>query len=290
MRRLYLLAILGLSVGNHASAQIASGTLVVIYRDKSETVIAADSLTRRTNPRGIVRTDFECKITTLGEHIVFANSGLTGYQPTVGLKGGPDSIPDWSAINEAHSAYDESPRSDVKELATSWARRVIDDLSKWELFRHDDLEQMIRENGRGITNGLFADNRAGELTVNIVQISYRPENIANPWFATMFTISPKDCPDPLGPYCAMGESEIFAEFARINSARAQSDAAQWRSKKAAKKRKKTGIDEHALLAIHLVEVAILYGTKKDVGGNIDAAMLRNTGTVQWIQRPDCGAQ
>jgi hypothetical protein len=48
-------------------------------------------------------------------------------------------------------------------------------------------------------------------------------------------------------------------------------------------------DKDAVLAIRLVELAVAYDKSGSVGGEVDAAILRRRGTVNWVSHPDCPA-
>jgi hypothetical protein len=100
-----------------ASAQPESGSLIILNSSNDEIAVAADS--RSISAAG--QFDNRCKITTLGNRIIFAASGITAMTP---IDGRPVY---WDAHSIARDIFVINPDKaavDLEGFATAWGQEI----------------------------------------------------------------------------------------------------------------------------------------------------------------------
>lgn len=254
-----------LCVSYPAYSQISSGTIVVFAVTQDEAVIAADS--RAKFVRGSPPDDTYCKIAAFRNHVIFSVTGPAAY-----ISSGPaDPIHSWSAIDEARSASQVGRQavnasSETKMIADAWAKKIQ---TKWNSLyaKYPDLVIKAAEHGKGLlTTGIFivAKNKHLAFTTRGIRFS-RDSRIPT-------SVEKASC--ETGHLCGSGETDVFLEFTRVTSQRAENERAEWLKRQ----------DASAIMyAIRMVDLTIKYGPD-DVGGKVDALEITSDGKIAWKQR------
>jgi hypothetical protein len=257
-----------------ASAQVKSGTIIVIGYSKQKVVVAADS--REELKPGVYHDD-ACKITALNDKIIFLASGRTS-DVTGGIRG-------WDSIREAKTALADvlhEPTADgagfIPRLAVRWASLI--GLNIAQHLRPE--EELSLNDGQIYVDGTFFGlNREREIEGAYERLRYT---------RALHSIQahPPDVvslPDQMMYSAVGGERDIALEFKEGKTERAQREA----KSTVIKARNWSPADSDALMAKRLVELTIQYTLHPDhVGGDIDVAELSPKSGVRWIYRkPNC---
>lgn len=273
MKRIAVDGLFVILVSLHAIAQIESGTIIVLNSSQNEIAVAADS--RSHNATTYV--DNRCKISALGNELIFAASGKTGY----GQLNGTRLV--WDAHAIAHEKFRQLDRKHTKtlplKLATSWGNEVKKKLQT-DLI-NDRAETISGANGDRLTAAIFAAFNSNGISIITGQVTYRFRDNGKP--VTAFTITNK-IERPIAVF--IGDAEIADEF----NANATSRAAQWRDEANIEATKAQ--DSVAFLAIKIVGLSIEFQPVKIINGNmmhtiggpIDALRLIHGQGIEWIQR------
>ncbi|MGO9270797.1 MAG: hypothetical protein ACLQOO_11185 [Terriglobia bacterium] len=274
MKRVVFAGILFLLVSLHAIAQVEAGTLVVLNSSQDEIAVAADSRTHNAT----TYIDNRCKISALGNELIFAASGKTGYGPL----GGANLVWDSHAI--AHDkfrmiAHNKRTQNLPLRLATSWGRKVKRQL-QLDLI-HDRDETLSGVVGDTLTSALFAGFNAKGISIITGKITYRFTPKGKP--ITTFTIT-NEFERPRAVF--IGDTGIADEFSASTTTR----AVQWRQEASIQAAKAQ--DAVALFAIKIVDLSIEYSPGMiidgkiipSIGGPVDALRLVRGHGIEWIQR------
>jgi hypothetical protein len=151
------------------TAQIASGTLIVMNVSKNKLVLAADSraLGREGQP-----DDAQCKIVVFKHTIVFA-TGLTSLRTASSTH---DPVGSWRNLDlarEAASAVKIPDYVDAKSIAASWADLVASHWRKYYLWFPASVTRMAEANKGILTYGLFTTAHAGAIDYAVVGVFFR---------------------------------------------------------------------------------------------------------------------
>jgi hypothetical protein len=257
-----------------AFSQARHGTIVVLDFAKDQLVMAADSRSV-LNEHGTSPDDSECKISIIGNQLIFATAGFSRYQRTDSA----DQLPSWDNAEEAQKAYVESSgKQNVQDMAKGWGDRLAEN---WKLFyklRPDRVGTFGASGNGQITAGIFAEATNGTIEVATSGVRFR-EHVAPPVVAQ--TPEPADCWQPCrgDRVCALGDHlDIAAKFCAKKKSGVQVDTKLERA------------DDHTRLATKIVELTIdAYGKSGDVGGAVDVVTLRKDGNIIWnAQKQNCG--
>jgi hypothetical protein len=254
-------------------AEMERGTLLVVYFSQDKIVLAADSLTL-IKGGGTEKREYSCKIAALGKNTLFAAAGRTGYR-----KEGPaDPVPDWTAIGEAQRIYTQHPTEPPEILSDYWEQALIANLIA-QLKSSSTGRQIVEDDAarheRILTSGLFLYAPPhGDFQSKLSRVTYPRRNF--------FEAKYGDIPTS---YLALGEPNavrIVLEYVSLQSDRAKEEAEEWNQQQQSLKG-----DKEALRAKRLVELAIKHDQSGEIGGEIDVAILRKNGTVEWAANPNC---
>lgn len=267
--KLFLIAFLILSVYS-ASAQIKTGTIVVVGFLNDKLVIAADS--RVTYPTIRPPNNDQCKIGALSNHAVFASSGAIGYDGG----GIGDAVGSWANVKEAANASDAvgvrtHGKERIEQIANAWVQNVTIDWFIMYLFHPNEVIDAMEDHVLSI--GFFATAEDGEIFSTLRAIIFDGT-----------TFSGEQRQFPTAPFCAFGEVGVYNKLMNPASDLAKSEAEHWTISPTLTKR----LSRDTLWAIRIADLTAAYEPKGNVGGHIDAVELWNNGVIHWaIRKPQC---
>ena len=264
-----------------ASAQIRSGTVIVLGISHDKVIVAGDS---RGLIKGQAPYDHVCKIIALGTRLVFTESGLAADIHTVAVS------QDWNAAKDASRAFGHFQASKAKtdvvdQVSTVW---LISMKRRYFRLLQTHTREVLARDGDGLITSFFVGLDAqGRIRARQIEISFdrAAEESGKPKLLvhnTLWEITNENT------FTLTGHGEIGYEFATEASTRAKTEAQRW----ALEMMNHRGEDPDVLTAIHLVDVSETYAPKDwGIGGPIDVVeIFPNTG-VHWIQRkPECTAE
>jgi len=258
-------------------AQIERGTLIVVYFSKDKIVVAGDSLVL-VREAGKVRRVYDCKIAALSKNMLFAATGFTGYR-----KGPSSLLPDWTAIGEAKRIVGEHSTEPLKVLSRYWADALVG-LFNGQLRSPEDRQEIeagAKMLDGNLTTGLFFYSPSrGDLQTTLAKITYRGF-LGPPEYQDV----PSDTVTPIGPYFVSGDKragDTVWEYVQLQSDRGKKEVEEWNQKQ-----QSLHGDMEAFRAKRLVELAIADDRTGMIGGEIDVAILRKNGIVEWAASPNC---
>jgi hypothetical protein len=262
--KLFMIAFLALSVYS-ASAQIKTGSIVVVGFLKNKLVIAADS--RGTYKTSRPKNDDQCKIAALSNHAVFASTGAIGY----GSGGIGDPVSSWANVKEAGNASDAvgvrtHGKERIEQIADAWVQIVSIDWFITYLF-HPEVLDAMEDNVLSI--GFFATAEDGEIFSTLRAIVFDGT-----------TFSGEQRQFTTGPFCAFGKVGVYNELMTPASDLAKSEAEHWTISPTLTQR----LDWGTLRAIRIADLTAAYEPSGDVGGHIDAVELWDNGSIHWVAR------
>jgi hypothetical protein len=264
----------------HARTQEQSlrGTIVVAAVSQNKAAIAADSRGVEQDGRHM---DSDCKISALGNKIVFASAGL---RRTVVLGNqAPPQI--YDSHNIAHLAFSSIfssktavTREAVNTLAHKWSELVVDFFAK--LASQDPAPTrnfLAALPSMTISGGLFAGvDRDGQITVIQCRVFVEQLSLGlTPEIKSEVKIV--EAGHPIS-FAVMGRTAIAQEFFLNNTARSRAQVTPWKAALTGK-----SVEEAtSLWAVQLVQWTIRYGPS-DVGGPIDLITINRAG-IKWTNR------
>lgn len=259
----------------HALTQHTSGTVVVVYFTDVKVILAADSLVGIEGRQGEKKHD--CKIAIIDDHIVFANTGMGGVR--VGV------APLWSAHEEARRAYKAVPDGSLRDIAHTWGAAMVGHFEVELRLTKGIVEGYAARHSSILALGVFFSNRvvdgfAG--TVVTVRLSNDGRDSVSHEIEALY---PRECRSPIGPFCAIGSTDVFVEFAALATDRARDEASSWEGQRPLR----NWGDEDVLKTARLVDLTIAYDKSGSVGGNIDVVQLQKGGSpAEWkAQAEEC---
>ena len=272
MKKAILLGLAILTVRLGASAQVQSGSVVAITSSKDEIVIAADS--RRLI--GDSYTDSACKIAALGNKLIFAAVGDTGF--------GPSGAIEWDAQTVARNEF---ARLETEHTAHDW---TLDLAKAWGNAAKTKVQELLTKYGKdvfdqkSIMGAVFAGiDKNGEVSLVGSAVDYQATEQGGLLATSRFyPIAP-------GKILVLGENEIADELfnaSTVSGAELRQEAAE------DAKDSKNSKDSTVLMAIEVVKLTIEHHSGKinngrlehTVGGPIDAVVLSHSTGIRWIQR------
>ena len=254
-----------------------SGTLIVLNTSQDEIVVAADSRSYSV----VAQFDNRCKITALGNQLIFAASGNTGYGPN-------DGRPlEWDSHTIARAVFLRLSRETATQpmpigFAEAWGNEVKNKF-QGDIER-DGLEGVLfGAEGDTLTSAVFAgfDGDAPLIVTASITYSISAKGHADVAFAiTDVFRRPKAV--------FMGRQDIADELFTGKTPR----SLQWRQDLAMMRT--PGDDPIALPALEALRFSIEHyplvniGGKMlpPIGGPIDAVRLSRANGIEWIQRKD----
>jgi hypothetical protein len=259
-----------------AAAQKESGTLIVLNASQNEIVVAADSRSLSE----VAQFDNRCKITALGNQLIFAASGDTGYGPTDGRS------LYWDAHTIAQMIFlrlyrEKTAKPMPVRLAETWGKEVKSKL-KSDLKR-DKQGTLCGVEDNTLTSALFAGFYDGSpfIITGAITYSISPNGVV----ATSFSIT-NIFRRPQAVF--LGREDIANELFTGKTPR----SVQWRQSVAMMTTPSD--DAIALPAIEAIRFSIEHYPLKNIGGEllppiggpIDAVRLTQAKGVEWIQRKE----
>ncbi|MGH9407286.1 MAG: hypothetical protein ACRD3D_15820 [Terriglobia bacterium] len=263
-----------------AVAQLEHGSVLIVAYSPNEIVMAADS--RVTNVQTGQFRDNYCKLAVPGGKILFGGTGL------VESIGGFDSV---GLVRRIVSQMNPTGGDGfVQQVATRWANAMEQNYAK---LPSNLVSEFIRENGgaRALDCTMFAGAEpGGGLSLIRARVYYRGSPGGAPSLQGKIEIIPLQSPQPnFLSFAGCGNIDILQSLLPPKTDWARSTVEQWKHS--------TG-DIESQAAIQVVQLTIAhekpqsYGGKQVVlvGGPVDAAEVRQNGSVRWLQRkPDCAA-
>jgi len=270
--------LIGLSIwiiSLHASAQIQSGTTIVLMSTKDEIVVTADS--RAFNAS--IDLDDSCKITALGNRLLIAATGEAFARNS-------DERLAWDAHTIGRNVFDEISKEESGEplavrVANAWGNKIKEKLQ-------NDLninpnEVLLGAKSNSLAHILVAGFDHDKPVWVAGQITYRvnPAGVYEAGYSVLHISTTSGD-------VALGYTDIANEFLADKTPR----AIRWRNNLHGN----PGDDPIAVGLIEAVRLAIKYTppihygnrTLYPVGGPIDAVRLSRSNGIQWIQRkPNC---
>lgn len=264
-----------LFVSLNAAAQIESGTLIVLNASQDEIAVAADSFAYSA----VAQFNDRCKITALGNQIIFAASGDTAYGPT---DGGPLY---WDSHAIAKDVFLRLSRKRATQpmplrIAPIWGDKVKHKIMA-DLKRDGPEGVLFGVEGNTLTSAVFAGFYDGAPLIVTSELTYTTSakgRVEISFAVTNVLRKPKAI--------HIGRVDIANEFFAGKTPR----SIQWRQELAAAMSPDS--DPVAVPAINAVQLSIdnyplvKIGGKMlpPVGGPIDALRLTPAKGIEWIQR------
>ena len=269
-----------------AAAQFQHGSIGVIYYTPEKLVMAADSRVLITPAATLFGTpavsgtsDNECKISALGNTVLFVSTSITrvfGYGPLV---------PDWDNTTSARAAFDKitsggTARGRVEEIANEWSTQISIRFNGLAALRPDAFQQMLNSTGAGAITAAYIGGLDNAGNPKLYDIVVLPNTLPTGVVAPVHKVP--TC--PYHNFCPVGVRDglsIVSEFAEGITDRAKKESSEWKPPRRAPQR-----DYDAHRTKRMVELVIRYHDGTDVGGPIDFAQLQRDGTLRWISKKD----
>jgi len=269
IRAFAILVFISFGFASSAGCEDRYGTIVVVKISKDQAVVAADTL-----ELGTTRTEDTCKITALGEQIIFASTGKFGF----------DVSNLWTTIS--WDAHKEAERAFARRGWPSWGRNDKEPIVRmaWHWVTDASMTFQVaaerkpsvvepRELDGAIVQGLFlGTGQSGDFVMaraRLVVEASGPSPIFKP--------EVKEQPTQNG-LLVYGATAIFEEI--YNRGKAERES--WEAKLLTEEPERRDL----LTAIHLVDLAIRHDKSGTIGGKVDAVVLRRGGRIEWVQGGD----
>ena len=270
----FILMLLFAGTSLNAFAQMEAGTFIAVNSSQDEIVIAGDS--RSTDH--FSKFDDRCKVTALGNRLVFAASGFTAASSA---GGGPAA---WDAHSIARNLFTKLSSENKStwqplpvRLADAWEKEVE---RKLVLTFKSDRKAFANAEGDELVEVVFAWFDKGRPIILIGRIKYDigPDGNLYARFDKEVSLA--------GRSVMLGDGNIARELEYHRSARAR----RWM------KTLPVSRDPVATKTIREVQFAIDHSRKIQVGGEsvpviggqIDAVRLTQAKGIEWLKRkPNC---
>jgi hypothetical protein len=264
-----------------AHGQLSHGTVVLLSVSDNRVIVAADS---RGVTDGDPPNDHICKITALGEHMLFTEAGVDGEVHTKLTSF------NWSVQHEAVKAFlavqhirpAVSPSRMTSAVVAAWTRRAKR--------RYEDSEKRISKDLLGLKSNILMDavfvgSFGGKLEIQEVSMTFDKELLRKHNFAPVIVSTKPWAITSDATLKALGESQIVIEFSGETSIRAQQEALRWSIQMLGK----ASIDIETLRLQHLIDLSITYAPyESGIGGAVDEAELTPRTNVHWLlQKKEC---
>lgn len=245
------------------------GTIVVTYFSDDQIAMAADSRGSFNN-YFLPPNDKQCKLAALGEQIIFASVGTTGWETT------PRDVftHRFENTEEAVKAFRFSVKDGERDILNRTARAWKEHLaSEWKwlaIFNPADVFEAAKRGNGKIAQGLFAgrteDGKLALIEVNIALDMRRWMLFASDGY--------RGCPRHI---CATGQPDIAIEYRDELTPRARTENQRW-----AKERSLISSEDiPSAEAVRLVRLTIEQSESVEVGGEIDVITLTKDGSIRW---------
>jgi hypothetical protein len=271
MKLLFQSVLLVLSL--NAVAQTESGTLIVLNASQDEIAVAADSV----GYSAVARLNDRCKITALGDQLIFAASGNTAFGPT-------DGHPlEWDSHTIARKiflrlSHERATQPMPLRIATAWGKEVKNRF-KADLERDGPEGVLFGAEGDTLASAIFAGFYENAPLIVTLAVTYRTlagERVEVSFAITNVYRRPRAV--------QMGRADIANEFFAGQTQR----SIRWRRELATA----PNGDPVASLAIYAVRLSIDNYPLVNIGGKmlpplgdpIDAVRLTPGKGIEWIQR------
>ena len=265
-------------ISYQSSAQITSGTVIVLNFTEDKLIVAADSRGSHIN-RDRPPDDSQCKLAQFNHKLLFASTGAAGYI----RRDTRDTTPGWENTVVARDAVRETfkrqhGKIDIESASAAWAQKLI---SNWSVLYGNNRPLVIKaaEAGHGvITAGFFAQAKKSKIAWILALITFdssRAQPIsALPVYELSFCWP---CGQTTGhKICAGGEvaaatqfcSELDSQKATVKGMRSQ----------------QSGWTAEEILPFRVAKMAAACDLNGTIGGPIDAIEITTSGTIRWLRR------
>jgi hypothetical protein len=140
-------------------------TSIIVDFTEDRIIIAADS--RAIDSQKQAPRDDYCKLTVVGNNILFASAGNTAYLP----HDSSDLAPEWHAENDATRAFETASNHDLQSMGMNWATSVANHFKFLYSINPRKVEEDVARQNGGFVLGLFAGtDTSGALAVYQVSI------------------------------------------------------------------------------------------------------------------------
>jgi hypothetical protein len=281
-RKVYWLlwAFLWIAASPVAFGQAKSGSIIVLGYSKDRVFIVADS--RDTISSGKIDDQY-CKVVALGNKLLFALTGISGYDSHTPL------IETWGGVEEARKLFKAGHSNDIDTLSAYWGQSMLHHFTKLIKFDPQGLANNVTGAVPVFVLGVFAGaNEVGNLAVRVV-VARCKDGVPTPCSLETIkhgTAVPTLIQFSLEPTATMqlepfGMLETFVEFNKPREKFSATESKQWVSIPERMNIK----DRDMRRAMKFIDLTVAYHPKKElVGGDIDAVELTRDGKVRWISR------
>jgi hypothetical protein len=256
-----------------AAHQVSSGSIVVINIAKDQIIVAADS--RGTNEDTGARNNYECKISVLGNRMVFTNVGNARRTALFDA----DPIKSWdnaTIANEIFLQHDDTKGDRrVLTISSAWGSTIAGDWQGFYKTYPTAVPNLASEKG-GLTVGVFIEANGGTFYIKGARVKFTPINKGDPISSEVGDPDFLNCGEANRIYALGKHLDVITRV--CNEKRSHNEL-----------RVRTKLYEpnnDVRLAVKLVELTIDSYEKipGDVGGDVDVLTLKNDGKIIWNHR------
>jgi hypothetical protein len=253
-------------------AQVRNGSLVVLVVSIRADYVVIGAESRQVDTKGKFVDDCGCKIIALGKDTLFYETGSS----EIGVYHGKP----WSSKGAARSVYMSSKRRDATSLSRAWGILAL----RWfHMQSPQSLRTIARPpHGSLVVGGFINFDKNGTASAQNVEISYDSAK-------SLIIGQPSE--QAHGQIGASGiAEELVQEFFARETPKAINALGPIGRVRA--------VAEDAMIDVMFVQNAIKFAMdnaneydKPHLGGDIDIAIIRNGGAIQWISRkPRCSQE
>ena len=268
--------LIGLPVGISPTSRLTlrHGTVVVIYFSNEAVVLAADS--RRTFSGGRHgHEDVQCKVSDLGQSIIFAGSGVSGFDFGPGQL--TTSFDTYKTALHTSQSLRSGTTDRAKATAEGWARQVKAALDE-QLSRHpQEIMSSLHGSSHLLASGVFAGMLSNGLTVYFAAINCECSGSRKYSSIQITQLHPTQYGLPAAVLGTAEAQVLFDEVMAGDSARSQAERVSWPTDAG-------GTDYAGAVTIRSAEFILRNAKDNTIGGSINAIELNRDGQVRWIKK------
>jgi hypothetical protein len=248
-----------------SSAQVRRGSLVVSIVSQRADYVVIGSESRAVTSDNRFVDDRSCKVISLGGDTIFFETGTEKIIVRLGKS--------WNTEGIARAVYSSSVNRDASNLSAVFAQRAL----RWFQTQSDvDLRSGANgPQGNLIGSGFINFGSNGTLSVHLISIDYDS--------ATHALTAQHTSPHPGQVNISGVATDLVTEFFVGKTERAVESFGPIGMMRV--------VGGNATEDIRLVRKAIEFAEanatdqdKSSLGGEIDIAVIRNNGTIQWVSR------
>lgn len=250
------------------------GTVVVIYFSNEKVVLAADSrLTFSGGSHGY--EDVQCKVSDLGQSVIFVGSGVSGFNFGPGQL--TDPFDTYKTALSTSRSLKSGTTDRAKATAEGWARQVKVALDE-QLARHpQEIMSSLHGHSRLLASGVFAGISPGGLTVYSAAVNCECSGSHNHSSIQITQLAPSQYGLPAAVLGTAEAQDLFDEVMAGDSVRAQAERVKWPARV-------DDTDYAGAVTIRSAEFILRNAKDNTIGGPINAIELTHHGQVRWIKK------